>query len=107
MFHFIYNQVFDPHYHETDSVLIVRDFPPDRSRVRIPRIVDSLEQLDARSLSHSEDSRSVYYGRRMPTERGKIFKVREVTGSDEHVPEKLTRSLRRHIVGSGQLHDHT
>ena len=82
------HQVYDPHYRETDSVLIVRDYPPDRSRVRIPRVIEPFDELDARSLSRSEDSRSIYYGRRMPTERGKIFKVRKVIRVDVEPPPR-------------------
>ena len=49
----------------------------DRSRVRGPRGVESMEELDTRSLARSEDSRTIYYGRKMPTEKGRIFKVKQ------------------------------
>jgi len=73
-------QIYDPNYQD-ESIVIVRDYPrsqpirfPDNLSLRNqPR--SRMEELDAGSLGRSEDSRSVYYARRMPTEKGKIFKV--------------------------------
>ncbi len=72
--------------------MIVRDYPRSHQRLGDNASIQhrqhgnrSFDELDVGSLARSEDSRSIYYGRRMPTEKGKIFKVdltHEVLESD-------------------------